>query len=156
VSQVSCELMPANLRSPFHFCRWSHRRAAFGNNRYVNSSQELEEQVIMLGINPPVVSHLLCYCLRSVVDSCRCIFHCLLRFCRWSHGRTAFGNNRYVNSRQEPEEQVLMLGINPPVVSHLLCYCLRSVVDSCRQIVGRLHVSCSGITGEQPVGITGM
>jgi len=36
---------------------------------------------------------------------------------------------RYVYSTQEPAEQVLVLGINPPLVSHLFCQCLRSVVD---------------------------
>jgi len=40
----------------------------FGTSRYVHSSQELGEQVLVLAINLPVVTDLFCYSLRSVVD----------------------------------------------------------------------------------------
>jgi len=155
LSQVSYGLSPTDLLSPLHFWPFFHGRTAFGTNRCIHSSQKPAEQVLALGIGPLVVSHLFFYGIRSVVDFPR-RSSVALRFWRWNHSRMAFGNNRYVTLSQEPEEQVLMIGINPPVVSHLLCYCLMSVVDSCRRIFGRLYVSCSGITGEPPVGITGM
>jgi len=109
---------------------WSHR--------YIQSSQEPRGQVLALSIAPQIVSNLVFFCLRSVMDFPPADLRSPLHFWWYFHGRTAFGTNRCVHSSQEPAEQVLVLGIGPLVVSHLFFYGIRSVVDFPLQIFGRL------------------
>jgi len=94
LSQVSCGLTPTDLQSPLRFLQWNHGRTACGNNRYVKSSQELEEQALVLGINLTVVSDLFCYCLRSVVDLPR-RFSCVFTFVMAESRERGLGTSRF-------------------------------------------------------------
>jgi len=91
-AMVSGQLWTFSRRFPgvFTLVAAESRKSGIVTTRCVCLSQEPAEQVLVLGVNPPLVSHLFCHCLRSVVDFPR-RSSIALRFWRWNHGMTALG-----------------------------------------------------------------
>jgi len=66
--QATCtRSVQCNLKGSFVVCLPMMVMFSFGTNRCIHSSHPLGEHVFVLSVIPPVVSHLLCFCIRSVV-----------------------------------------------------------------------------------------
>jgi len=140
---------PLCLSGVFPFVAAEPRESCLGTSRYVYSGQELAEQVLLLGIVPPVVSDLLRHCLRLVLEFPLCLSG-VFPFVAAEPRESCLGTSRYVYSGQELAEQVLVPGMVPLVVSDLLRHCLRSVLEFPPLLFRRLHVCGGGTTRERP------
>jgi len=94
--------LPPQIFGGLAFLAAKSRESGLGTNRYVHSSQELGEQVLVFGIDHTRVTNLFCYCIRSVVDLPPQIFGhlCVSRgkiMGEWPCGLTG---NRYVHLSQ--------------------------------------------------------
>jgi len=69
--------LPTQIFSCLAFLMVQSREDGLVSKRYVHSSQELGEQVLVFGIDHSRVTNLFCYCIRSVMDLPPQIFSCL-------------------------------------------------------------------------------